>query len=162
MEVCYTAQDGGFTALLVTAGLQDSRTMHALLKCIALTSIPSRPMRSLPPANTIRSCRKVPHQSPCCETHSSFSVFVLQWVARRRRQEEIKAELLKEEYRNVHRERRDMALHDRDDQFRRHYAAVLKEAARREKMAQAIVAAREEEEARIRKLKESTRNIVES
>lgn len=83
-------------------------------------------------------------------------------MAIRRHEEDIKAAALREEYRNMLRERKDMARNDREDEFRRHFGEVLKQLEKQKRVAQAIVDKREAAAALERELRKSTQNIVES
>lgn len=60
------------------------------------------------------------------------------------------------------RERKDMALNDLQDEFRRHFKQVLLEIELQKQKVQEEVDKREEEAARIRKIRASTNNLVES
>jgi hypothetical protein len=86
----------------------------------------------------------------------------VQWVAERWLEEEVRAATLREEYRNILRERKDMAYNDRQDEFRRHFQEVLRELEKQKRAAQAVIDKREAAAALERELRKSTQNLVES
>lgn len=122
--------------------MQDPRVHQHLLKAIALCSHPSRPLRLLPSVLVIKRS--------------------YEWIQRRQHQDIIEAQLMVTEAHLLQQERSQMALEDRRIHFRKYYEKVLLEFKKKLQKEQAIRDKRELEEARIRKIREETRNLIES
>jgi hypothetical protein len=74
----------------------------------------------------------------------------------------VESVFLKEEYLQMRKERRLMLLEDKREEFRVYYSGVIEQLEREAAEKDLIKQKRELEEARYRKLREETKNIVES
>lgn len=153
--------NGNVQKLLERSSMQDPRVYQALLKAIAICSHHSRPLRLLPSLAIIKQSYAVRLQ-----TLSSFlsvlTVAPFQWMKRKQLQDAKEAQSLVSELHLIHKERVEMSREDHRVQFGKYYQRVLHEFELKLEKERLVREKRELEEARVRKIREETRNLIES